>query len=109
MKPQAYSELWAFTGTVTQHALEQFASSVAALSAGTKSPLAVLEQVLGAIVDHINTQHPDHDCTIDELLSDRAAAYGFSSVREFRLTLLKMIGERMVDLEFSRLSSAARN
>lgn len=100
---------WVLNSAIDQLGLEHFATSIAALAQGNISPIAVLEQVLGTIVENLNSlEGTPTTYSIDRLMLEKANAYGFSTVAEFHQCLVRLISDRMIDLEFSRLSADQR-
>lgn len=99
---------WVLDSAIDHLGLEQFATSIAALAQADLPPLAVLEQVMATIVDNLNSLGSGTGYSIEQLMHEKAAAYGFASVADFHQSLVKLIAERMVDLQISQLNAEQR-
>lgn len=89
-------------------ALDQFATSVAAMATLDATPLAVLENVLSTIAENLNASHHCTRYSSEGLLREKAQRYGYEDISLFRRHIVKLIGERMIDLQISQLSAIQR-
>lgn len=102
-KTTAIHMSWMYDGNVNLEGLEQFATSIAVLARFESTPLAVLENVLGIIAENLNAARGLNVYDAEAVLSERAAALGFEDMSYFRKELVRLIGERMIDLKTSEL------
>ena len=94
--------------SVDQLALDQFATTIAALAQDGSSPTAVLNHVLEAIAANLNETSCYGYYSSERILQERASQIGYRNLHQFRRDLLQTIEDRMHDLRFSRLSASAR-
>lgn len=94
--------------SIDYEALDQFATSVAAMATLDATPLAVLENVLGTIAENLNASLHCTRFSAEGLLLEKALRYGYDDVALFRRHIVKLIGERMIDLQISQLSAIQR-
>lgn len=89
-------------------ALEQFATSIAALATEQARPTEVLDNVLATIAENMNAgrgtaRHDKH-----QILREKAMQVGYANYRRFEQDLLCLIGERLEDLRYCHLTAADR-
>ena len=99
---------WVFHDSIDREGLEQFATSIAALATSEATPSEVLETVVGSIIENLNESVHTKRYTSYSLLQEKALHYGFHDITPFKRELLKLIGERMIDLHISQLSATQR-
>lgn len=101
-------DLWLHNGTVDQEKLEQFATSIAAMATHEATPLAILGNVLNTIAENLNASTGENRYNAETILQERAQELGFEDVPMFRREIVRLVGQRIIDLEVSKLSAYQR-
>lgn len=95
-------------GSIDLLALEQFATSIAALANQEAHPVEILDSVLQTIAENMNASCDGIYHDKQQILSEKAEQIGYSNYYSFQQDLLYLIGRRMADLRHSRLTAAQR-
>ena len=89
-------------------ALEQFATSIAALARDEARPTEVLSSVLQTIAENLNACSAGPRRDKDSILLEKALQIGYQNPRQLEQDLLHLIGERMLDLRGCHLTAIER-